>query len=117
LLFLFLTLAHYVVNSTSVITIDPQCYVAFAKALTNLCLGSGNVLKVQKLLDICGDHLEDKNAHQGPAVLGIALVALGEEIGADMAIRSFDHLLQYGDPVIRRAVPLALGLLSISNPR
>ena len=31
---------------------------------------SGNVLKVQKLLDICGDHLEDKNLHQAIAVLG-----------------------------------------------
>lgn len=42
---------------------------------------------------------------------------MGEEIGLDMAIRSFDHLLQYGEQVVRRAVPLALGLISISNPR
>jgi 26S proteasome regulatory subunit N1 len=34
---------------------------------------------------------------------------MGEEIGSDMAIRSFDHLLQYGEPVVRRSVPLALG--------
>jgi len=79
--------------------------------------GTGNVLKVQKLLDICGDHLEDKNGHQAVAVLGIALVAMGEEIGTDMAIRAFEHLLQYGEPVIRRAIPLALGFLSISFPR
>jgi 26S proteasome regulatory subunit N1 len=26
------------------------------------------------------------------------------------------HLLQYGEPIIRRTVPLALGLLKISNP-
>jgi 26S proteasome regulatory subunit N1 len=26
------------------------------------------------------------------------------------------HLLQYGEPIIRRTVPLALGLLRISNP-
>jgi 26S proteasome regulatory subunit N1 len=74
-------------------------------------------LKIQKLLDACADHLEDKNSHQAVAVLGIALIAMAEEIGADMAIRSYDHLLQYGEPVIRRAVPLGLGLLSISNPR
>jgi len=80
-------------------------------------VGSGNVLKVQKLLDICGDHLEDKNGFQAVSVLGIALIAMGEEIGVEMAIRSFDHLLQYGEPVVRRAVPLALGLLNISNPR
>lgn len=41
--------------------------------------------------------------------IGIALISMGEEIGSDMAIRSFDHLLQYGEPVIRRSVPLALG--------
>lgn len=80
-------------------------------------IGTGNVLMVQKLLGICGDHLEEKNGFQAVAVLGIAMIAMGEEIGADMAIRSFDHLLQYGEPVIRRTVPLALGLLSISNPR
>jgi len=79
--------------------------------------GTGNVLKVQKLLDICGDHLEDKNMHQAVAVLGIAQIAIGEEIGNDMAIRACDHLLQYCEPVVRRAVPLALGLLSTSNPR
>ncbi len=79
--------------------------------------GTGNVLKVQKLLETCTDHLEDKNSHQAVAVLGIALIAMGEEIGADMAIRSFERLLQYGEPVIRRAIPVALGLLSISNPR
>lgn len=80
--------------------------------------GSGNVLKVQQLLSMCGDHLEGAgDAHQGPAVLGIALIAMAEELGSDMAIRSLEHMLQYGDPNVRRAVPLALGLLSISNPK
>ena len=27
-----------------------------------------------------------------------------------------NHFLQYGEPVIRRTVPLAIGLLRISNP-
>lgn len=79
--------------------------------------GTGNVLKVQQMLKICTDHLETGNMHQAVAVLGIALIAMGEEIGTEMSFRAFDHLLQYGEPVIRRAVPLALGLLSISNPR
>ena len=56
-------------------------------------------------------------SHQGVAVLGISLIAMGEEIGAQMALRTFRHLLQYGEPVIRRAVPLALALLSASNPQ
>ncbi|XP_078438316.1 26S proteasome non-ATPase regulatory subunit 2 homolog A-like [Wolffia australiana] len=86
--------------------------------LTSLAYaGTGNVLKVQKLLGHCAQHLDKGENHQGPAVLGIALIAMAEELGADMAIRSLEHLLQYGDQNIRRAVPLALGLLCISNPK
>ncbi|KAI7996661.1 hypothetical protein LOK49_LG10G02446 [Camellia lanceoleosa] len=55
--------------------------------------------------------------HQGLAVLGIAMVAMAEELGLEMAIRSLEHLLRYGEQNIRRAVPLALGLLCISNPK
>lgn len=114
---------------------------------------------------------------QGVAVLGIALIAMGEEIGSEMALRTFGHLvslpsksvffifscdfccskpnmliivstfclslccshllpfilnlfqedefttcflshqLRYGEPTLRRAVPLALALISVSNPR
>jgi 26S proteasome regulatory subunit N1 len=55
--------------------------------------------------------------HQAMAVLGIALVAMGEDVGAEMALRQFQHLMTYGDPIIRKAVPLALGLISASNPQ
>ncbi|XP_062229712.1 26S proteasome non-ATPase regulatory subunit 2 homolog A-like isoform X2 [Phragmites australis] len=79
--------------------------------------GTGNVLKVQKLLGICSEHLEKGETHQGPAVLGIALIAMAEELGAEMAVRSLERLLQYGEQNIRRAVPLALGLLCVSNPK
>jgi len=79
--------------------------------------GTGNVLKVQKLLAECGEHLPEKdNLHQAVAVLGIALVSLREYIGKEMIIRSFDHLLQYGEVNVKRAVPLALGILSVSKP-
>jgi len=54
---------------------------------------------------------------QSVAVLGLALVAMGEDIGSEMLFRSFGHLLRYCEPVIRRAVPLALGLISVSNPQ
>lgn len=57
------------------------------------------------------------SAQQAVAVLGLAMVAMGEELGSEMLIRTFGHLLQYGDPVIRRVVPLAVGLLSVSNPK
>ncbi|WJX65314.1 26S proteasome non-ATPase regulatory subunit 2 A [Trifolium repens] len=77
--------------------------------------GTGNVLKVQNLLGHCSQHLDKDEMHQGTAVLGIAMVAMAEELGLDMAIRSLEHLLKYGDRNVRRAVPLALGLLCISN--
>lgn len=79
--------------------------------------GTGNVLKVQSLLGHCAQHLDKGESHQGPAVLGIAMIAMAEELGVEMAIRSLEHLLQYGEQNIRRAVPLALGLLCISNPK
>lgn len=32
---------------------------------------------------------------QGVAVLGIALIAMGEEIGSEMALRTFGHLVSF----------------------
>lgn len=62
------------------------------------------------------EEVQAAEAEQVVAVLGIAMVAMGEELGSEMSLRAFGHLMQYGDPAVRRAVPLALGLLSISNP-
>lgn len=85
-------------------------------------VGTGNVLKVQQLLHICSEHYEtgsekeetrssDKNAkgdkptkekeekdkdlsaRQAVAVLGIALISMGEDIGGEMAYRTFGHLV------------------------
>ena len=60
---------------------------------------------------------KDFSARQAVAVLGIALIAMGEDIGCEMAFRTLGHLLRYCEPSIRRAVPLAMGLLSVSNPK
>ncbi|ORY98108.1 armadillo-type protein [Syncephalastrum racemosum] len=82
--------------------------------------GTGNVLKVQKMLHLCNDHIDkekEDDLHQAFATIGIALIALGEDIGTEMSLRSFNHLMHYGEPVIRRSVPLALGLLCASNPQ
>jgi hypothetical protein len=46
-----------------------------------------------------------------------AMVAMAEELGLEMVIRSLEHLLEYGEQNIRRSVPLAFGLLSILNPK
>ena len=124
----------------------PEPLQAFATILVDVCAyaGTGNVLKIQQLLSICSEHIEtepakedskeskdkDKkekkeekessiasNLHQAVAVIGISLIAMNEEIGSEMALRAFGHLLHYGEPVIKRAVPLALGLISVSNPK
>ncbi|CAG9816749.1 unnamed protein product [Phaedon cochleariae] len=118
----------------------PEPFRSMATTMVDICAyaGTGNVLKVQHLLHICSEHYEgsdstdksskdkdkketekekDLSTRQAVAVLGIALISMGEDIGSEMAFRTFGHLLRYCEPVIRRAVPLALGLISVSNPK
>jgi len=59
----------------------------------------------------------DLSMQQAVAVLGLGLISMGEDIGGEMLYRTLGHLLRYCEPVIRRAVPLALALISISNPQ
>jgi 26S proteasome regulatory subunit N1 len=56
-------------------------------------IGTGNVLKVQSLLHLLNDHLEEDNEFQAFAVIGISIIAMGEEVGAEMALRAFNHLV------------------------
>ena len=51
------------------------------------------------------------------AILGIALIAIGDEVNTDMTIRTLDHILQYASGSIRRVVPLALASLHVSWPK
>ena len=80
--------------------------------------GTGNVLQVQQMLKLCAERIPEGESaeHQGVAVIGIALVTLGEDVGTEMTLRTFEHLLHYGELAVRRAVPLALALLYLSNP-
>lgn len=119
----------------------PEPFRSMSMTMVEVCAyaGTGNVLKIQHLLHICSEHYDapekdskkddkkdqkddkkdekDLSSRQAVAVLGIALIAMGEEIGSEMAFRSFGHLLRYCEPAIRRSVPLALGLISVSNPK
>lgn len=63
------------------------------------------------------DEEEPEEMYQGLAVLGLACIAMGEDIGQDMVLRHFSHLMHYGNSLIRRAVPLAMGLVSASHPQ
>jgi 26S proteasome regulatory subunit N1 len=81
-----------------------------AQILVEICsyAGTSNVLKVQSMLHHCSDHIdksekegEDKDkkekvddTYQAFAVIGIALVAMGEDVGAEMSLRQFNHLVR-----------------------
>lgn len=93
--------------------------------LAEICAwaGTGAVLKIQELLHICNEHQEESDEKKGDellqayAVIGIALISMGEDIGQEMVLRQFGHLMHYGEANIRKAVPLAMGLISPSNPQ
>ena len=57
-----------------------------------------------------------QTAHLTAATVGVALVAMGEDLGTLMATRMLEHLLSYAAPEVRAAVPLALALLRPSQP-
>lgn len=108
-----------------------------ASVLAEICAwaGTGAVLKLQQLLHICNEHIEEKDEDdkkeegeekkdvageqlvQAYAILGLSLVSMGEDVGQDMVLRQFGHLMHYGEANIRKAVPLAMGLISPSNPQ
>ncbi|CAG2160860.1 unnamed protein product [Oppiella nova] len=118
---------------------------ALSKTLVDVCAyaATGNVLKIQSLLHICSEAKTEKEAEepagsdknkkttaatpkpdgadyswqQSVGTIGIGLIAMAEDISCEMAFRTFGHLLRYGEPMIKRAVPLALALTSISNPK
>ena len=90
----------------------------YAVVLLETCAyaGSGNVLKVQEMMHHCAQHLTEDAEHQMAAVIGLGLITMGEDVGAEMTLRTFDHLLHYCELPVKRAVPLALAVLHISNP-
>jgi 26S proteasome regulatory subunit N1 len=103
---------------------------------------TGNVLKVQQMLAMITDlsqppapEEENNAAQQGDksskdakasekdagqsnfvAVLAIAMIALAEDVGASMAHRNLEHILQFGNKDARKAVPLAYAMLHVSHP-
>lgn len=50
------------------------------------------------------------------AVLGVSLISVSEDIGQEMALRMFNHVMHYGDSAVKRTVPLAIALLYASHP-
>lgn len=75
--------------------------------------GTGNVIEIQKMLRIC---TLDDNMQHAAAVLGIAVISIGDAVSTQMAKRMFEHIMQYGKSNARQMVPIALALTSISQP-
>lgn len=114
--------AEAVLETLKVIT-DPIGKATSVLVTACAYAGTGNVIKFQSLLEECQDHIDvseedsGQDTFQAYAVLGLALIAMGEDIGSEMSLRQFGHLMHYGEPVVRKAVPLAMGLLNASNPQ
>ncbi|XP_075233916.1 regulatory particle non-ATPase 1 [Lycorma delicatula] len=124
----------------------PEPFQSMAQQMLKMCAfaGTGDVLIVQEQLQICSEHYtpvkdekkdgdkkddkkddakskeakaKDLTSMQAVAALSVAVIAMGEETGSEMTTRIFGQLGRYGEPAIRRAVPLAIALSSISNPQ
>lgn len=75
--------------------------------------GTGNVLRIQRLLHHCDEHIvvkekteeeEKKDGEATPdvkqddtfqafAVIGLAVVSMGEDVGSEMVLRMLNHLV------------------------
>lgn len=90
----------------------------FSEVILEACayIGSGNVLKIQQFLQKCTTHEEPENSlPQSAAVMGIALLAISEEVGNEMAVRAMHHIMQYCELHVKRAIPIALGTFFLTN--
>uniref|UniRef100_A0A8C4GVS4 26S proteasome non-ATPase regulatory subunit 2 n=1 Tax=Dicentrarchus labrax TaxID=13489 RepID=A0A8C4GVS4_DICLA len=103
-------------TTLAALQVVPEPFRSFANTLVDICAyaGSGNVLKVQQLLHICSEHYEAKEKEkEEDKDKKDKKDKDKKETAADMG----SHQLRYGEPTLRRAVPLALALISVSNPR
>ena len=51
------------------------------------------------------------------ALLGYALIASSEEVGNEMGMRFINHALHFATPETKKIIPLAIAVLSLSNPK
>ena len=62
--------------------IQNEKFAAFIELMLETCAyaGSGNVLRVQKMLHLCAEHKKDEKEtlNQIAAVIGVALIGFGE---------------------------------------
>lgn len=92
----------------------PEDLRLYIKVLLTICAyaGSGNVIKIQELQQLVAKKKGEVNAKTKQlAIIGLSIIALGEEMGMEMLPRSFNHFLQFGDVSVKKAVSLAYAIL------
>uniref|UniRef100_H2YBG1 26S proteasome non-ATPase regulatory subunit 2 n=1 Tax=Ciona savignyi TaxID=51511 RepID=H2YBG1_CIOSA len=109
----------------------PEPLKGFASILVEVCAyaGTGNVLKVQQMLHICtetdkdedsekekSDDKKSKSSEWGMTRHAAAVLGIGLIWGRNWFRNGLPHY-RYGDLSVRRTVPLALALTSVSNPQ
>lgn len=92
----------------------PEDLRLYIKVLLTICAyaGSGNVIKIQELQQLVAKKKGEINPKTKQlAIIGLSIIALGEEMGMEMLPRSFNHFLQFGDVSVKKAVSLAYAVL------
>uniref|UniRef100_A0A8C7YF42 26S proteasome non-ATPase regulatory subunit 2 n=1 Tax=Oryzias sinensis TaxID=183150 RepID=A0A8C7YF42_9TELE len=104
-------------TTLAALQVVPEPFRSFANTLVDICAYAGqffSVEAVQQLLHICSEHYEAKEKEkEDDKDKKDKKDKDKKENAADMG----SHQLRYGEPMLRRAVPLALALISVSNPR
>ncbi|KAH0476784.1 MAG: hypothetical protein KVP17_004520 [Porospora cf. gigantea B] len=102
---------------------------------------SGDLLKIQHCLHVVTDGVEsvdeeenqvepvveeDKPSEEASsfpdvdrayAVIALALITMGDDVGSEMLMQLVNSLLQFGDRNVKQAISLALAVKSISHPQ
>nr|XP_022919747.1 26S proteasome non-ATPase regulatory subunit 2-like [Onthophagus taurus]XP_022919748.1 26S proteasome non-ATPase regulatory subunit 2-like [Onthophagus taurus] len=131
-------------TSVEALQVFPEPFCSASKTILHMCsyAGSGDVCVIQEFLNNCGEKIcnndqyssNDSNKEtkgkekkksklefdpsiaQAITVLGIGAVAIGDDVGSEMCHRVLGSVGRYGDPSVRRVVPLSVALNSISKP-
>ena len=80
--------------------------------------GSGNMLKIQEMFNKAQAHKEtpEEMRLQSIALMGMALISIGEKLGTKMLFRNIHHILHYCEPGVKSVAPIMLGILGIMEP-
>lgn len=131
--------------SSNAVEVFPEPFKSSMQTMLLMCAyaGTGDVLIIQELLGMVGEKIDipekeklpkDKEAPapktkgkkipewdftmgQAVAALAVSSVSFGEEIGMEMVQRIFGHMGRYGEPSVRKAIPLAIAMSSVSDPQ